>query len=355
MIIIVNEANIVFRITNLQHIYDNLFTNLYGNIIKIKIIDNTEPLDFFFRNLPVTIKELTLKQCNIEIFPNINPELEIETLDMSLNKIVHLPDLSNYIHLKNLVLHSNLITSIISFPPNIERLDISNNKLVSIDNYPETLNYFDFSSNLILFRPSFLDPRNTNIELLYNNNIFNIIPNNYEESSTPLLPEQNILFSENFNNNFDNENFNNNTNNQNNDITNMFPFPFSFSIEYEVLENNDDFTEINLEEIDNEEIIINNPYKEFTDKINEYLRNTDDKIMDIPNEYFCPISKEIMLEPVVIRDGYTYEKKSIKEWFKYSNKSPITSKMVRNKIYLNNTSLRNMIREWIDKHKNLIE
>ena len=58
-----------------------------------------------------------------------------------------------------------------------------------------------------------------------------------------------------------------------------------------------------------------------------------------------------MLEPVVIRDGYTYEKKSILEWFKISNKSPVTSKELRNKMYLNNTSLRNMIREWIDENK----
>jgi hypothetical protein len=351
MIIIINDSNAIFRISHLQHIYDNQFTNIYGNIIKIKLIDCSESIENFCMNLPITLKELTLKQCNISTFPNINPEIEMHTLDISLNRILHLPDLTNYIHLKNLTLHSNIITNIVSFPPNLERLDISNNKLVSLDNYPITLNYFNFSSNLILFRPPFLNTE-TNTELIYNNNIFNIIPNNYEESSNLLLPEQNILFSEFFNSNANNINNSNNQNNINNNIT---PFPFSFSVEYEVLENNDNFSEINLDEIENDEIVINNPYKEITEKINEYLRNSDNTTIDIPNEYFCPISKEIMLEPVVIRDGYTYEKKSIMEWFKYSSKSPITSKIVRNKIYLNNTSLRNMIREWLDKNRNLIE
>lgn len=342
MIIIVNENNIVFRISDIQHIYDNQYTNLYGNITKLKITEYNDSLDYLFNNLPPTIKNLTIKQCNILTFPNINPEIEINSIDLSLNRIVHLPNFQSFIHLKNLSLHSNLITDISEFPPNIERLDLSNNKIVSIESFPNTLHYFNISSNLILFRPQFLDIA-TDVELVYNNNIFNIIPNNnHEENLIPLIPEQNILFSEAFNllSNNDNEG-----NNSNNNVT-----PFSFSIEYEILENNNDFLDIELEEI-----IINNPYKDITEKMNNYLRNNETENINIPNEFFCPISKEIMLDPVVIRDGYTYEKKTINEWFKYSNKSPITSKIVKSNFFINNTSLRNMIREWIDKNKNLIE
>lgn len=337
MIIIVNNMNMIFRITNLSHIYENEFTNLYGIIKKIKIINYSGSLTYFIQHIPSNVTELTIKNCSLEYFPEINPEHCVNKIDLSLNRIVNLPDLSDYIHLKNLNLHSNSITSFFSFPPNIERLDISNNKIVSIENYPSTLNYFNFSCNLILFRPIFLNQEH-NVEMIYHNNIFNIIPNNYEESAEPLLFNQNILFSDNINN-------------QNTAQNEIPPFPFTFTIDYQILENNDEFSEINLDDIDNEEITINNPYQEITQKINSYIFESEELNVKIPNEFFCPISKEIMLEPVVIRDGYTYEKKSILEWFKISNKSPVTSKELRNKMYLNNTSLRNMIREWIDENK----
>jgi hypothetical protein len=36
---------------------------------------------------------------------------------------------------------------------------------------------------------------------------------------------------------------------------------------------------------------------------------------EIPHEFICPITGELMKEPVVIASGRSYEKKSILEWF----------------------------------------
>jgi len=35
----------------------------------------------------------------------------------------------------------------------------------------------------------------------------------------------------------------------------------------------------------------------------------------IPNEFFCPITHEVMEDPVIAQDGHTYERKAIERWF----------------------------------------
>ena len=39
----------------------------------------------------------------------------------------------------------------------------------------------------------------------------------------------------------------------------------------------------------------------------------------------CPITRDIMREPVVARDGQTYEKSAIIEWLSNHSNSPITN------------------------------
>ena len=44
------------------------------------------------------------------------------------------------------------------------------------------------------------------------------------------------------------------------------------------------------------------------------------------DEYLqCPISHEIMTDPVVASDGHTYERNNIKEWLRRDRVSPITN------------------------------
>jgi hypothetical protein len=54
---------------------------------------------------------------------------------------------------------------------------------------------------------------------------------------------------------------------------------------------------------------------------------------------------ELMTDPVVISDGFSYERSAIEMWLATHTTSPMTGGNVENTILPNNL-LRNMIREW---------
>ena len=56
----------------------------------------------------------------------------------------------------------------------------------------------------------------------------------------------------------------------------------------------------------------------------------------IPNQYLCPISHMIMIDPVIAEDGFTYEREEIEQSFRTSgNKSPMTRAAIPNKLIAN--------------------
>ena len=67
-------------------------------------------------------------------------------------------------------------------------------------------------------------------------------------------------------------------------------------------------------------------------------------IKDINSSFLCPISMEIMKEPVVAGDGYTYDKTSIQKWFKTKDTSPITNLKI-DTIITPNITLHTIIQE----------
>jgi hypothetical protein len=77
------------------------------------------------------------------------------------------------------------------------------------------------------------------------------------------------------------------------------------------------------------------------------------------HNYKCPISHEIMIEPVIAADGHNYEKENIELWFQTSGgtSSPMTNEVMRTVMVFPNTTLRTHIREWIEtiKNKNIPE
>jgi len=63
-------------------------------------------------------------------------------------------------------------------------------------------------------------------------------------------------------------------------------------------------------------------------------------------QYFeCPITKDIMLDPVITADGHSYEAKAITQWLQNSDKSPATGLHLDNKDTVPNHALRNAIQE----------
>jgi len=66
---------------------------------------------------------------------------------------------------------------------------------------------------------------------------------------------------------------------------------------------------------------------------------------DPPDEFLCPITQEIMQDPVVASDGHSYERKAIQEWIQKKPISPITNTPLESKLYPN-YSLKSRISEW---------
>ena len=47
-----------------------------------------------------------------------------------------------------------------------------------------------------------------------------------------------------------------------------------------------------------------------------------------PVDLCCPIGHDLLIDPVIISDGHTYEKENIIKWLSSSRKSPLTHEYV---------------------------
>lgn len=61
----------------------------------------------------------------------------------------------------------------------------------------------------------------------------------------------------------------------------------------------------------------------------------------------CPITHEIMRQPVVLQDGYTYEKQAITNWLSRNNRSPMTNLPINNFQMIPNLIVSQLIRELV--------
>ncbi|XP_053685350.1 WD repeat, SAM and U-box domain-containing protein 1-like [Sabethes cyaneus] len=72
------------------------------------------------------------------------------------------------------------------------------------------------------------------------------------------------------------------------------------------------------------------------------------KASDIPLEFVCPITHEIMKEPVYAEDGFTYERAAIQEWFSREKiVSPMTNMVLSTDELVENGKLKQKIDEYI--------
>ena len=65
-----------------------------------------------------------------------------------------------------------------------------------------------------------------------------------------------------------------------------------------------------------------------------------------PLEFLCPITHEVMDDPVVAADGHSYERASVAHWLEQKKTSPITGKILPSKALNTNFTLRNAIANW---------
>jgi len=73
----------------------------------------------------------------------------------------------------------------------------------------------------------------------------------------------------------------------------------------------------------------------------------------MPNEFFCPITMEVMEDPVICADGHTYEKKAIKKWLREKKRSPKTNAELKSKKLFPNHGLKSLIQDWKQRKNNV--
>ncbi|GMY36344.1 U-box domain-containing protein 34 isoform X1 [Fagus crenata] len=70
-----------------------------------------------------------------------------------------------------------------------------------------------------------------------------------------------------------------------------------------------------------------------------------------PNHYFCPILQEIMSDPYIAADGFTYEYEAIEAWLKKHDVSPVSKLKLQHVMLTPNHTLRSAIQEWRSRTK----
>ncbi|XP_031569217.1 uncharacterized protein LOC116303758 isoform X3 [Actinia tenebrosa] len=71
---------------------------------------------------------------------------------------------------------------------------------------------------------------------------------------------------------------------------------------------------------------------------------------EVPFEFICPISNEIMKRPVSASDGYTYDRRAIKSWFRQNRTSPMTNEPITDFTLRANEHLEARIKEFVRAH-----
>ncbi|KAK5619748.1 hypothetical protein CRENBAI_008095 [Crenichthys baileyi] len=78
----------------------------------------------------------------------------------------------------------------------------------------------------------------------------------------------------------------------------------------------------------------------------EELKN-DSVCSGIPDEFLCPITRELMRDPVIAADGYSYEREAIESWINTKNRSsPMTNLPLLTTLLTPNHSLKMAISRW---------
>ncbi|KAK4756918.1 hypothetical protein SAY87_007045 [Trapa incisa] len=69
-----------------------------------------------------------------------------------------------------------------------------------------------------------------------------------------------------------------------------------------------------------------------------------------PSHFYCPILQEIMEDPYIAADGFTYEHMAIKAWLEKLKVSPVTKGKLPHAFIIPNQTLRSAIQDWRSQH-----
>ena len=66
----------------------------------------------------------------------------------------------------------------------------------------------------------------------------------------------------------------------------------------------------------------------------------------MPDEYKCPITYEMMRDPVFAADGHTYERDAISKWLEKRQTSPLSNEPLPHGTLVPNRALKGLIDKW---------
>ena len=93
-------------------------------------------------------------------------------------------------------------------------------------------------------------------------------------------------------------------------------------------------------------------YYDFFDQLREeiIMEQQLDQILPIPEDYICPITQDLMEDPVVAADGNSYELQAITEWLQLGKRiSPITGDRLAHTNLIPNVRLKAIIQDFKQK------
>ena len=75
-------------------------------------------------------------------------------------------------------------------------------------------------------------------------------------------------------------------------------------------------------------------------------------VVEVPENFRCPISMRILNDPVVTADGHTYSHQSILQWWASSGRctSPMTNEVLRDRTLRPNVQLRKVIEDFLEQN-----
>ncbi|XP_052648964.1 WD repeat, SAM and U-box domain-containing protein 1 isoform X3 [Harpia harpyja] len=84
-------------------------------------------------------------------------------------------------------------------------------------------------------------------------------------------------------------------------------------------------------------------------KIEELRMTTISVSVTIPDEFLCPITRELMKDPVIASDGYSYEREAMENWISTRRRSsPMTNLPLPSLILTPNRTLKMAISRWLE-------
>jgi hypothetical protein len=134
----------------------------------------------------------------------------------------------------------------------------------------------------------------------------------------------------------ENKNTNLNSNNENS-TNNISEIDIKSKVsEEEIKEIIESYEKLLLEELDEDSL-------QYKQNLVQLRKSRGDQL---PNEFVCPLTKEIFYDPVMTCDGNSFERKAIELWLEKRDVSPINGEKLSATNLLPNFALKQLIRDY---------